>query len=57
MSGSSLARFAAAALVLVALAAPALAKDLALTGGAFYFNATDFYYPNFYDEAGFRLNL
>ncbi len=30
------------------------AADLSLTGGAFYFNATDYYYPNFYDEAGFR---
>ena len=49
-----LARITAAALALFIAAAPALSKDLALTGGAFRFNATDYYYPNFYDEAGFR---
>ena len=37
--------------------AAAAAKDLTFVGGAFKFNATDYYYPNFYDEAGFRGEL
>jgi len=40
--------------IVFSTAAPALGRDLTLTGGAFYFNATDYYYPNFYDEAGYR---
>ena len=42
------------ALLTSVLGTNALARDLTATGGAFYFNATDYYYPNFYDEAGFR---
>jgi hypothetical protein len=35
-------------------AAGAAAAELVCHGGLFYFHATDYYYPNFYDEAGFR---
>ncbi len=36
------------------LASATFAADLSLTAGLFRFNATDYYYPNFYEEAGFR---
>ena len=36
------------------VAGTASAADLSLTAGLFRFNATDYYYPNFYEEAGFR---
>ena len=39
---------------ILCIASLGFARDLSLAGGAFYFNATDYYYPNFYDEAGFR---
>jgi hypothetical protein len=32
----------------------ASAADLTFTAGAFRFNATDYYYPNFYLDAGYR---
>jgi hypothetical protein len=32
----------------------ALAADLTVAAGAFRFNATDYYYPNFYLDAGYR---
>jgi hypothetical protein len=32
----------------------AAAADLSISAGLFRFNATDYYYPNFYEEAGFR---
>jgi len=35
-------------------AAPALAADLTFAAGVFRFPATDYYYPNFYTEMGFR---
>jgi hypothetical protein len=36
-------------------AAPyARSANLTLSAGVFYFNATDYYYPNFYDAIGFR---
>ncbi len=35
-------------------AAAAQAGDLTVAAGAFRFQATDYYYPNFYEEAGFR---
>jgi hypothetical protein len=39
----------------VFLTAPnAQAADWTVSAGAFYFNATDYYYPNFYDAIGFR---
>jgi len=37
-----------------AMCSPAVACDLSFTAGAFRFNATDYYYPNFYEEAGYR---
>jgi hypothetical protein len=33
---------------------PVIAAELGLSAGSFHFPATDYYYPNFYDEAGFR---
>jgi hypothetical protein len=33
---------------------PAFPAELGLSFGLFKFPATDYYYPNFYDEAGFR---
>jgi hypothetical protein len=30
------------------------AADLSVTAGAFRFNATDYYFPNFYEDAGYR---
>jgi len=38
---------------------PALAPaaDLSFSGGAFRFNATDYYFPNFYDEACYRAEI
>jgi hypothetical protein len=32
----------------------AFAADLSFTAGLFRFNATDYYYPNFYNDAGYR---
>lgn len=43
-------RFALTALVPLS----AFAADLTVTAGAFRFPATDYYYPNFYEEAGVR---
>ncbi len=45
-----------ALLILLTLCACASAsgRGLTFTAGAFKFNATDYYYPIFYDEAGFR---
>jgi hypothetical protein len=33
---------------------PVVAAELGLSAGSFHFPATDYYYPNFYDEAGIR---
>jgi hypothetical protein len=33
------------------------AAELAFTAGAFRFNATDYYFPNFYEDAGYRGGL
>jgi hypothetical protein len=41
----------------VVVLAPSLAADLSVTGSAFRFNATDYYYPNFYEDAGYRGGL
>ena len=38
----------------VVASAGTLAADLSFTAGAFRFNATDYYYPNFYLDAGYR---
>ena len=40
--------------VLLCMPTFAAAADLSFTAGLFRFNATDYYYPNFYEEAGFR---
>ena len=40
--------------VLLCLPALAPAADHSFTAGLFRINATDYYYPNFYEEAGFR---
>lgn len=42
------------AAVSAVVAAPALAAQFSLTAGLFRFQATDYYYPNFYEEAGYR---
>jgi len=41
-------------MVLLAAAAAACAGTFSLAAGLFRFQATDYYYPNFYEEAGFR---
>jgi hypothetical protein len=38
----------------VAVPGFAAAADLSVTAGAFRFNATDYYFPGFYEEAGYR---
>jgi hypothetical protein len=40
--------------VALVFALPIAAADLSFTAGAFRFNATDYYYPNFYLDAGYR---
>jgi len=42
------------ATVAIAYGPYAAAADLSVTAGAFRFNATDYYYPNFYEDAGYR---
>jgi hypothetical protein len=41
-------------LIILSLSSFASAAELGLSFGFFRFPATDYYYPNFYDEAGFR---
>ena len=43
-----------AAVVILGFNSASLAADLSFAAGLFRFNATDYYYPNFYEEAGFR---
>ena len=40
--------------IMLCLPTLAAAADLSFTAGAFRFNATDYYYPNFYLDAGYR---
>jgi hypothetical protein len=46
--------FARILFTLFVLTASSFAAELGLSAGLFRFPATDYYYPNFYDEAGFR---
>ncbi len=43
-----------AIIVIILSTVPAFPAELGLSFGLFKFPATDYYYPNFYDEAGFR---
>jgi hypothetical protein len=43
-----------APVLVTVISSSAAAAELTLAAGAFRFNATDFYYPNFYEEAGYR---
>jgi hypothetical protein len=40
--------------LVVVTSAAAAPREFSFAAGAFKFNATDYYYPNFYDEAGYR---
>ncbi len=44
-------------LLLIVLYIPALALPWGISAGLFHFPATDYYYPNFYDDAGYRGDL
>jgi hypothetical protein len=47
-------RILIAVIVFISISVSAIAAEVGLSFGLFKFPATDYYYPNFYDEAGFR---
>ena len=44
-------------LLLLLISSSAFAFPWGVSGGLFYFPATDYYYPNFYDDSGYRGEL